>query len=64
MGEKPIMMISRIARVVALATVTTIIAACSPEVGSEEWCNDLKKKPKMEWTAQEAKDFAKHCVLR
>ncbi len=59
------MTIRRIARATVLATIASfIIAACSPEVGSEEWCNDLKKKPKMEWTAEEAKNFTKHCILR
>ena len=38
-------------------------AACSPSVGSKEWCEDMKKKEKAQWTAQEAADFAKHCVL-
>lgn len=38
-------------------------AACSPEVGSPEWCNALKEKPKGEWSANEATDFAKHCLL-
>ena len=41
-----------------------VIAACSPEVGSKEWCEDIKKKPKGDLTANEAKDFAKHCVLK
>ncbi len=59
------MTISRIARATVLATIASfIIAACSPEVGSEEWCNNLKKKAKMEWTAEEAKNFTKHCILR
>ena len=39
------------------------IAACEPEVGSEAWCSDLKEKPKGDWTANEAADFAKHCIL-
>jgi len=39
------------------------LAACSPEVGSKEWCADLKEKSKADWTANEAKDFAKHCIL-
>ena len=47
--------------VVLVASVLT--AACSPEVGSEEWCADLKEKPKGDWTANEATDFAKHCIL-
>ena len=37
--------------------------ACSPEVGSEQWCNNLKEKPKGDWSANEAADFAKHCIL-
>jgi hypothetical protein len=50
--------------VVAIAALTfTLLAACSPAVGSKEWCEDLKAKPKGEWTANEAGDFAKHCVL-
>lgn len=40
-----------------------LAAACSPEVGSEEWCADMKDKPKGDWTANEATDFAKHCIL-
>ena len=58
------MTISRIARTAAMATVAVAIAACSPEVGSEEWCDDMKEKPQGEWTVNDAKDFAKHCILR
>ncbi len=39
------------------------LSACSPEVGSKEWCEDMKEKPKGDWSANEAADFAKHCVL-
>lgn len=39
------------------------LAACSPEVGSKEWCESMKEKPKGDWSANEAADFAKHCVL-
>ena len=59
-----VMTINRIAMAAAIATVAVIVAACSPEVGSEEWCNDMKEKPQGEWTVNEAKDFAKHCILR
>ncbi len=50
----------------ALAVAAFAVApltACSPEVGSKEWCEDLKKKPKGDWSANEAADFAKNCVL-
>lgn len=45
--------------VIALGT----LSACSPEVGSKEWCEELKEKPKGDWSANEAADFAKHCIL-
>ena len=48
----------------ALSLVISIgLTACAPEVGSKEWCEDLKQKPKSDWTAYEAKEFAKSCVL-
>lgn len=47
----------------AIIACVVAVSACSPEVGSEEWCNDLKAKPKGDWTTNEATDFAKHCVL-
>ena len=49
----------------ALAAIAFVIglSACSPEVGSEAWCQMLKEKPKADWSANEAADFAKHCVL-
>jgi hypothetical protein len=48
---------------VIVAGLATLLGACSPEVGSEEWCADMKQKTKAEWTANEAADFAKHCLL-
>lgn len=47
----------------AAVLAVSVFTACSPEVGSKEWCEDLKAKPKGEWTANEAGNFAKHCVL-
>lgn len=40
------------------------LAACAPEIGSEKWCADLKAKPKGDWSANEAVDYAKHCILK
>ncbi|NVJ49444.1 MAG: DUF3012 domain-containing protein [Gammaproteobacteria bacterium] len=40
-----------------------LLAGCSPEVGSDEWCEDMKEKPKGEWTANEIGDYTKYCVL-
>ena len=39
------------------------LVACAPEVGSKAWCEKMGEKPKGDWTATEAGDFAKHCLL-
>ena len=39
------------------------ISACSPEVGSVAWCKSLKEKDKGDWTSNELKNFAKHCIF-
>ncbi len=40
------------------------LTACSPEVGSEAWCNNQKEKPKGDWTANEAGNYTKHCLFK
>lgn len=40
------------------------VAGCSPEVGSDAWCAKMKEKEAGNWTANEAADYAKHCVLK
>jgi hypothetical protein len=45
----------------ALALVATVGCA---EVGSERWCKKMEDKPKGDWTANEAADYAKHCIFR
>lgn len=47
----------------ALLTATGL-SACSPAVGSKEWCEDMKKKPKGDWSTNDAANFAKSCVLQ
>ena len=47
-----------------LGALVFVLAACAPEVGSDAWCEDMKEKPKGEWTANEAADFTKHCVFK
>ncbi|GAA6203544.1 DUF3012 domain-containing protein [Thalassotalea sp. SU-HH00458] len=41
-----------------------LISACAPEVGSKDWCAQLQEKPKGDWKATEAKDYAKHCLFK
>lgn len=57
------MAIKRTLGLAAAAGLLLALSACSPEVGSKEWCEDMKEKPKGDWSANEAADFAKHCVL-
>lgn len=51
-------------RLFATLSLASLLAACAPEVGSERWCTQLAEKPKGDWTANEAKDYAKHCLFR
>ena len=53
----------RMKKILFLGLVLTQLIACSAEVGSDEWCKNLDEKPKGDWTANEAKDYAKHCVF-
>ena len=48
---------------VSVASFALLAVACSPEVGSTEWCEDMKGKDKGQWTAEDAKTFAKSCLL-
>jgi hypothetical protein len=53
---------------ISIVTVTFVIAAfsaaaCAPEVGSERWCNAMRDKPRGDWSANEALDFTRHCLL-
>ncbi|MFW5451532.1 MAG: DUF3012 domain-containing protein [Methylophagaceae bacterium] len=50
---------------IAILTIvfTLSLTGCSPEVGSEKWCSQIKDQPKGDWTANEAGDFAKHCIF-
>ena len=48
----------------SLAACLLALAACAPEIGSEKWCNQLKDKPKGDWSLNEAADFAKHWIIK
>ena len=40
------------------------MTACAPEVGTEAWCKQMDKKAKGDWSANEAGDYAKHCIFK
>jgi hypothetical protein len=41
-----------------------LLTGCSPEVGSKAWCENMENKAKGDWTASEAADYAKNCLLK
>lgn len=42
----------------------SVLTACSPEVGSVEWCEDMDKKAKSDWSMNDVKTYAENCVFR
>ena len=56
-------LIKRLGLVTVMGLAIVSLQGCSPEVGSKEWCAELKEKPKGDWSANEAKDFTKNCIF-
>lgn len=53
------------ARILAIGFFSILmLSACAPEVGSEEWCAELKKTPKGEWKVDDVTNYAKHCLVK
>jgi hypothetical protein len=50
-------------RVTMLVVAAMWLVACAPEVGSPRWCEAMREKPRGDWTANEALEFARSCVL-
>ena len=48
---------------VLLVMLAALTSACSPEIGSEAWCQSLKQKDNGDWTGRELKDYTKHCLF-
>lgn len=46
-----------------IACCVVLLAACSVEPGSEQWCAQKKEQPKSEWTSSDAMTFARNCLL-
>jgi Protein of unknown function (DUF3012) len=52
-----------VARAMLVMGIAIWLAACAPEVGSERWCENMRDKPRGDWTGNEALDYARSCVL-
>ena len=50
-------------RALLLVGMTVLLLGCAPEVGSERWCEAMREKARGDWTANEALEFARSCVL-
>ena len=46
-----------------LVAGVSLLGACMDKPGSKGWCEDMSAKSKGEWTGDEAKTYAQHCVL-
>jgi len=55
---------NRIAAAGLTICVALVAVACSPKVGSDAWCKKMEETPKGDWSANDAADYAKHCVLK
>ena len=58
------MKFSKLGCVLILLSLALLSMGCSPEVGSKEWCEDMKEKPKKDWTASETADYTMHCIFK
>lgn len=56
--------IQSISLLLLMAAAMATLTGCAPEVGSEAWCKQMQEKDKGDWSANEAADFAKHCLFK
>lgn len=49
-------------RILAIGSIV-LLSACAAEPGSEKWCASMKEKPKSDWSASDAKTYAKSCLI-
>ena len=49
-------------KLICLLTVILLVSACD-RVGSDDWCDKQKQRPKGEWTLDESSQYTKYCVL-
>ncbi|MCC4833794.1 DUF3012 domain-containing protein [Shewanella sp. 1_MG-2023] len=63
LNKKVTHLATKLTVIFAAAALILGLSACAPEVGSEAWCKQMQDKPSGDWTANEAADYAKHCVF-
>ena len=50
-------------RMMLIGAGLVVLTGCTPEPGSEKWCEAKKEQSKSEWTMSDATTFASHCLL-
>ena len=58
----PIRQKSLVSVIAGILTVT-LVTACNDKPGSAGWCEAIQAKPKGEWTRDDTKTYATHCLL-
>ncbi len=53
-----------IARVALIATLITALGGCSPQVGSQAWCQKMEDTPGGDWSGNQVRDYAQHCLFK
>ena len=48
----------------AILICVFIVVGCAPGIGTVAWCEKMDEKPKGDWSANEAKEYAKNCIFR
>ena len=44
--------------------LAALVSGCEPEVGSDKWCEKMVDTPKSDWSANDVKAFAQHCIFK
>ena len=45
-----------------LLSICLLLSSCA-KTGSDAWCENMEEKPKGDWTANEASDYTKYCLM-
>lgn len=54
----------KLVKISVLLGLVAMLSACSPEVGSDKWCVNIKDTPTGDRTMEEIKDYSKHCLFK
>lgn len=54
----------RLWTIAAALVATALVSGCEPEVGSDRWCEKMVDTPKSDWSVNDAKAFAQHCIFK